>query len=309
MPERTPRPPYSRPRSGPRGWAIGALMALAVAAACRRAGPRIEGSSERGPNHDATAAGATVGKGASDGGAPLAPLSAEWIEQLELPEGGLAVVTPPAGATEPRPVIIAVHGAVDEPGGMCSAWRLIVDVYAFVVCPAGTPMQGSPRESRKYVWGSSDQIERRALEALEALVLRYGDHVAKDAPVIYAAFSQGATLSAPLLVRRAKRFSRAVLTEGGYRAFESPGVARAYANMGGERVLFTCSQAGCAPHFEGSRAALAREHVGARVVDAGPYGHSLPPPAREAIHAALPWLVEGLAGWEGYAASNKLAHH
>jgi predicted esterase len=232
----------------------------------------------------------------------------DWIERVALGDGGVAYVTPASGATGRRPVVVAIHGAVDDPGLMCGAWRLITDVYAFVVCPAGTPI-GPDVPGRKYVWGSTDQIERRALEALAMVEARYPDHVTPGAPVVYAAFSQGATMAAPLLVRHAKRFPRAVLTEGGHHAFEPAGLAQSYAKAGGERVLFTCSQGGCAPFFELSRAALDRAGVGARVVFSGAHGHSMPPPVRESVHEALAWVVEGLAGWEGYATAPKLPSH
>jgi poly(3-hydroxybutyrate) depolymerase len=238
----------------------------------------------------------------------LPPLAGDWIEKLPLPDNGLAYVTPPVGAVTKRPVVIAIHGAVDDPGLMCGAWRLVADVYPFVVCPAGTPI-GADVPSRRYVWSGADQIDKRALEALAALAAKYPDRVDPDAPVVYAAFSQGATMAAPLLVRQAKRFPRAVFTEGGHHAFEPPGLAQAYAKAGGERVLFTCSQGGCAGFFELSRAALDRAGVAARVVFSGVHGHSMPPPVRESVHDALPWVVEGLAGWEGYAAAPKLPSH
>ena len=150
----------------------------------------------------------------------------------------------------------------------------------------------------------------RALEAVAALAAKYPEHVDRDAPVLYAAFSQGATMAAPFLVRHAKQFPRAVLTEGGHHAFEAAGLAARYAKAGGERVLFTCSQGGgCAGYFESSRAALENAHVEARVVFSGAHGHSMPPPVRESVHDALPWVVAGLAGWEGYATAVKLTSH
>jgi predicted esterase len=239
----------------------------------------------------------------------LAPVAGDWIEKLALPDGGLAYVTPATGATSKRPVIVAIHGAVDDPGLMCGAWRLIADVYPFVVCPAGTPI-GADRPDRKYVWTGTPQIEKRALEAVAALAAKYPEHVDRDAPVLYAAFSQGATMAAPFLVRHGKQFPRAVLTEGGHHAFEPAGLAAAYAKAGGDRVLFTCSQGGgCAGYFEASRASLASAHVDARVLFSGAHGHSMPPPVRESIHVALPWVVAGLGGWEGYPAAPKLPSH
>lgn len=235
-------------------------------------------------------------------------MGGDWIEKLDVGDGGLAYVTPATGAREKRPVVLAIHGAVDDPGLMCGAFRLITDVYPFVVCPAGTPI-GADGPGRKYVWGSTEQIEKRAIEAIEAVEAKYPEHVTKGAPVLYAAFSQGATMATPLLVRNAKRFPRAVLTEGGHHAFEPAGLAQSYAKAGGERVLFTCSQGGCAGFFEPSRAALERAKIAAKVSFSGAHGHSMPPPVRESVNEALPWLIDGMPGWESYAEAPKLPSH
>lgn len=277
-------------------------LVLLLLAACRDA-PTVATTTDAAAPPSTPPPVATVAEDAAP-----APLAAPWIEKVELPDAGLAFVAPPVGARGPRPIVVAVHGAVDDPGLMCSAWRLIADVHPFVVCPAGTPL-GAPGEGRKYVWGSGEQIAKRVHEALDALIARYPAHVAKDAPIVYAAFSQGANMAGRLLGTEAKRFPRAVFTEGGHRVFEDAELARAYAKGGGERVLFTCSQPGCAPAFASSRMTLERAGVGARVEYSGPHGHSMPPAVRESIHAALPWIVEGLRGWEGYADAPRLPGH
>jgi hypothetical protein len=236
------------------------------------------------------------------------PLEGEWIEKLALPDDGIAYVTPPLGAREPRPIIVGIHGAWDDPGLMCSAYRLIVDVYAFVVCPAGRPVDPSAKDGRLFVWSSGDHIAKRVHEAVEATKAKYPGRVA-DAPMIYVAFSQGSNLAGTLLARDGKSFPRVVFTEGGYKTFDDAATARAFAKGGGERVLFTCSQPGCAGSFATSRAALERAGATARVDYSGPHGHSMPPAVREKIHDALPWIVEGLQGWEGYASAPKLEGH
>jgi hypothetical protein len=242
----------------------------------------------------------------ADPGPP--PLAAEWIEKLDLPDGGVGYVTPPVGAREPRPIIVAVHGAWDDPGLTCSAWRLIVDVYAFVVCPGGRPVDPS-KEGRLFVWSSGEHIAKRVHDALAATKAKFPGRVAEDAPMIYVAFSQGSNLAGTLLSREAKSFPRVVFTEGGYRTFDDASTARAFAKGGGERVLMTCSQPGCAGMFAGSRAALEHAGIAARVDYSGPHGHSMPPAVREQIHDAMPWIVAGLHGWEGYRDAPKLAGH
>ncbi|MBX3227007.1 MAG: hypothetical protein KIT84_41165 [Labilithrix sp.] len=233
-----------------------------------------------------------------------APLGGSWMEKLDLDGGGVAYVAPPLGSTEPRPVVVAVHGAFDHPGLMCSAWRVIVDTYAFVVCPAG-----SKGGKDTYVWPSSDAIDKATDAALAAVRAKYGARV-KAGPAVYAAFSQGANMAAPVLGAANKgRFARAALTEGGYRAFEDGGLARAFVKAGGKRVLYTCSQGGCTGSFAGSKAALVQAGAEVRVESPGAFGHSMVPEVRASLNRSLPWLVDGLSGWEGYAAAPKLASH
>lgn len=205
-------------------------------------------------------------------------------------------------------MIVAVHGAWDDPGLTCSAWRLIVDVYAFVVCPGGRPVDPTKKDGRLFVWSSGDHIAKRVHEALDATKAKYPGRVA-DGPMMYVAFSQGSNLAGVLLAREGKSFPRVVFTEGGYRTFEDASIARAFAESGGERVLMTCSQPGCPSAFATSKAALERAGVAARVDYSGPHGHSMPPEVREQIHDALPWLVEGLSDWAGYRAARKLEGH
>ena len=162
--------------------------------------------------------------------AGMIPLSGDWIEPLPLPGGGAAWVTPPVGATEPRPVIVAVHGAMSDPGEHCSTWRIVADVYPFVVCPSGLKVQ-----PHVHVWSSSQHIDDSVDAALAALKAKYGPYVA-DGPPIYAGFSQGANLAGPVLTRKTgHRFARAMLTEGGYRGLEAAPAVRGLGARGMRR--------------------------------------------------------------------------
>jgi predicted esterase len=258
--------------------------------ACSRAQPVIEADAAPPLAPPPLAAAETVDAG-------LPPLRGEWLEKLE----GNAFVAPPLGATEKRPVIVAVHGASNHPGLMCAAWRAIADGYAFVVCPGGRPTG----TDAYYVWSSAEHISQAIDAALASARARYGAWML-DAPYVYAGFSQGATLAAPVLVNG--KFARAALTEGGYHAFED-GFAHAFVKSGGERVLYTCSQAGCLGSFGGSKSALAHAHALVEVHSPGPVGHSLTPQVRASINADLGWLVDGMIGWESYASAPKLPTH
>jgi hypothetical protein len=288
-----------------RRWAKTVVLAssMVLMASCHDPAGRAMPS----PNGEASAElrAAEIGPDASPGVTPVAPPPPEdWIERLDLPEGGLAYVTPPRGASEPRPVVVAIHGAIDDAGLICSAWRLITDVYPFVLCPAGSKVRKDT-----YVWPSSEAIDKTIDRALVALHARFGDRVA-GGPAIYVGFSQGANLAGPVLgARKAEpRFARAVLTEGGYRGIDGAS-ARAFVKGGGRRVLFTCSQPGCASWFGASRAALASAGGESQLTYSGSYGHSMLPAVRESIHQALPWVVEGLEGWNAYATAPRLPIH
>ncbi len=236
---------------------------------------------------------------------PSSPrLEGNWIERIDIPQS-YALVTPPIGATERRPIVVSVHGAMDDPGWQCSAWRLIVDAYPFVVCPAGTKASGT-----LHAWSSDAQLETRVLAAVAAVKARWPSYVS-DAPLVYVAFSQGATMAGPLLQKHAERIPRAVLTEGGWHVFENATLLRTWATDGGAttRVLLTCSLPGCASGFDASKRGLARAGIDAHVVYAGSFGHTMAPGVRRSIHAEWPWFVAGLAGWETYAAAPKLAEH
>ena len=236
----------------------------------------------------------------------MQPLVAEWMERLDLGEGRVAYVAPPVGSTEKRPVIVAVHGAIDDAGLICSAWRLVADVYPFVVCPAGSKVRKDT-----YVWPSSDAITASVDRALAAARERWGERMF-EGPVTYVAFSQGANFAGPVLGHRggSTTFARAVLTEGGYGALDDARARAFVAQAGaGPRVLLTCSQPGCAGMFGGAKGTLERAGAGVRVVYAGAYGHSMVPEVRRSINDALGWLVEGAPGWETYAASPKLPVH
>jgi hypothetical protein len=251
----------------------------------------------------------TVRAGEIDAATPatsLRPLAAEWMERIDLANGAVVYVAPPVGSAEARPVVVAIHGAIDDAGLICSAWRLIVDAYAFVVCPAGSKVRKDT-----YVWPSSEAIGPAIDRALVAVHEKFGERVLRG-PALYVGFSQGANLAGGVLGRvnaRTTTFARAVLTEGGYHAFDSATSARDFVAAGGERVLYTCSQPGCATWFDGSRRSLERAGASVRVAYAGAYGHSMVPQVRASIHDALPWVVEGLEGWETYATASKLGTH
>src|SRR5580658_6456039 len=121
----------------------------------------------------------------SDG---LPPLGGEWIERWTMPSGRAVFVTRPQGATGPRPIVLAVHGAEDRADWASSDWRATTAGFAWVLCPQGVPLRSA------YAWPSADVIAKQAFEARDALRDRYGSYVAPG-PLLYGGFSQGASLA------------------------------------------------------------------------------------------------------------------
>jgi predicted esterase len=224
----------------------------------------------------------------------LPPLrGVEWLEQLDLGGGDAAAVTPPLGATEPRPLVVAVHGAHDRPEWACGGWRLGFAVHPFIVCPRGSPVGGG-----KFAWSSAAAIERATLAAIARVKERFGAHVAPP-PYVFAGFSQGATLAEPILVRNAALFPTVILAEGGYATLESARFARSFRENGGRTLVIVCGTGGCRSR---TRAALPTlQRAGLRVFESGDVrsGHNLNQPMQSALRRDLvSWFADDPA-WQG----------
>jgi predicted esterase len=234
--------------------------------------------------------------GTPKAGPPIKTLSAPGpMADLEVPGHGSAVVSLPLGATSPRPVLVATHGNFDKPEWTCNMWRSVVENRGFVVCPRGMKHPGSPPGDPHHRYASNAALEREIHAALDALKVRYSDFVAPG-PVVYAGFSQGAIMGAPIISRNPSLFTRAVLIEGGYDRM-SPGVVRSFAKGGGERVLFACGQALCERLAGESARALGKLGVEARVVHGKGEGHSYFGKVADEVRLAFDWVVGLDARW------------
>src|SRR5439155_17908947 len=143
------------------------VVVLLMCAACTRHDPPA--STDAGV---AMTAASVDGGRAALGGVP-------W--QIDVEEGGkkLGSISIPLGAREPRPILIALHGASDRPGWACGEWRAVTDAYPFVVCP-----RGDGPEANLY-WPSPAKT-RAAIDAmLEVTRSRFGDWLA-DGPTVLA---------------------------------------------------------------------------------------------------------------------------
>jgi predicted esterase len=226
---------------------------------------------------------------------PLPPLTnVGWLEPLSLPDGNLAYVTPPVGAREPRPVVVAVHGAGDRAEWACGGWRIATGNYAFVVCPQGLKMDGT-----RFAWDSPSTIARRVEASLAALHARFGEYVATG-PAIYAGFSQGATLAGPALLQVKDRFAAVVLAEGGYDLMRNPDFLRRLRANGTSRALVVCGSPNCFRSAPGFERTLTMTGFETAVAGDPLSGHNLNQRMQEALRAAWPPFFQPMEGWRGF---------
>jgi pimeloyl-ACP methyl ester carboxylesterase len=233
---------------------------------------------------------------ASPASAQLSPVTAD-ATLLPLPAAPFrdAVMSIPVGATEPRPVVVALHGNYDRPEWQCEVWRAVTKGFPFVVCPRGIPRSDAPRELDRWTYGKGSEVEREIDAALASLASRFGDHVARG-PVVYAGFSLGAIIGVGVVSRDPARFAHAVLVEGGHSQWTRER-ARAYATGGGKRVLFACGQRACKAETTVPGKLLEQAGVDVHLVYGDEQAHTYDGKVAEAIGRELAWLIEGDLRW------------
>lgn len=228
---------------------------------------------------------------------PPAPeiLGGAWQIDLVTADGAkLGVASIPVGATGPRPIVVALHGGSDRPEWACSAWRGITNGYAFVVCPRG------PGADASLAWGALPDTKARIARALAATRETHARWML-DADPVLVGFSMGATQTANLAADAPQRHRRIVLAESSYAPEPIARFTGPWTKGGGERVVFLCSTPGCGPVYRRAAAEVARRGVPARLNLAGTMAHGMWPEVIASMRRDLPWLVEGLPGWEDLA--------
>jgi predicted esterase len=199
-----------------------------------------------------------------------------------------AVLWVPA-STKPMPVVLATHGAYDNPESYCPFWQRLVAERAFVLCTRGRKISDIA-----FYYPNHFFIDAENTAALAALRARFGARIA-EGPVLYAGYSQGAIHGAPLLQLRAESYPRAVFIEGG--ALWTAHSAADYRKRGGQRLLFVCGTAGCKKGATRATKLLADPGVDVRFVWVPTAGHDYPPRMAELIAAELDWLVGDDPRW------------
>jgi pimeloyl-ACP methyl ester carboxylesterase len=219
----------------------------------------------------------------------LSPLTGEWMEKQ-----GEISFTPPLGATEARPLVVALHGAGDRPEWSCAEWREITGGHALIACPHGGPFGNA------YAWTSMAEIEQRALAAEADARAKYGVYVDPGPPLLVA-FSQGARLASILARKHPEHWPVVVLLEGGYDETKwafGPAFAK-----GGKRILFACSTYDCAKGYADAARSMAAAKVDGRIADFGNLGHHMGLSVRERMRAELRWVVRDDERWEAWLES------
>lgn len=200
---------------------------------------------------------------------------------LEVPGFLPAVLFVPRGA-EPRPLVVAAHGAGGSPEWECEYWSQLLGERSFVLCLRGTSLG----KGGGYYYRTQHALEaelvaaERAARAAEPRIAPGG---------VYVGFSQGSSMGSAIIARHGGKFSRLVLVEG----FERWNVprARAFAKAGGKRVLFACGTKECNAAASESARWMQRGGVDVRVEYAPGAGHTPMGEVQERVRGALPWLL------------------
>ncbi|WP_438018053.1 hypothetical protein WMF18_02770 [Sorangium sp. So ce315] len=288
----------------------GRAAGTAPAPACASTAPASSGAAQAADGGATHAAPAEAAAAPADAAAPaaLAAAPAALAEQIaplradaplvELAVEGFpsAVVSVPIGATGRRPVLIASHGNYDRPEWQCEVWRGIAGGDVFILCPRGVARSDSPSASDvRFTYESNARLEREIDAGLAALRARFPEHV-DPGPALYTGFSLGAIMGSAIAARRAALFPRLVLVEGGHDRWTSA-TAKAFADGGGQRVLFVCAQAGCGAAAAAAAARLEKAGVQTRVVRSKEAGHRYDGPVAEETQRALGWVLAGDPRW------------
>ena len=204
---------------------------------------------------------------------------------------GAATLALPLGATTPRPIAVVLHGARDRADWQCGSFRGLLGGRVFILCPQGVPQSAA---GGLYGLGTVDDSEAELRAALAALKARFAAHVAPS-PILLIGYAEGAAVAADLARQEPSFFARVALVNGNPTAFTSS-ATKIFAERGGKRVLFFCTNQQC--QDDGSQRALLLTRVGAVAKsvqsDVGPY---LDQPFVDALRKEMPWLLDGDARW------------
>lgn len=229
-----------------------------------------------------------------------APLTGAPIERIELGGGEEAFVALPVGARERRPVFVGVHGAGDRADWSCTEWQQATAGYALVVCPRSRHVH--PQDPGAYVWSSAEQIASAADHAVAAVRERYAPWTL-DAPLVYAGWSQGATLAADVVRTRPGVYDRAILVEVGHTALDPDAVASGLRVGGIARAIVACESAKCRTFAATFVRSARRQHLAVTLGDAGSRPHLFDEPMYRVLAPRIAELHPEDARYAGLTAA------
>jgi hypothetical protein len=210
---------------------------------------------------------------------------------LRVPEFLDAVVAIPSNPA-PLPVVVATHGAGGDPEWTCDAWGNRLRGRAFILCPRGKAI--SARNSWGYFYPDHFALEKEVLAALIALHAAFPQRVVQG-PMLYTAYSQGATMGALFVPGHAERFPFLILTEGGFDSW-SRASAKKFALGGGRRVLFVCGGTGCRDRAKRAAGMLTAAGVETRVEHVAGGGHTDGGRVGERLDEVYSWALGDPSG-------------
>ncbi|MGC4090068.1 MAG: hypothetical protein QM756_19740 [Polyangiaceae bacterium] len=229
-------------------------------------------------------------KASSQKGA-LKPLTAPtWLASLPVAGFGEARAALPLLATEPRPVLLALHGGFDRPEWQCGSYRGITHGRSFILCPRGVPVT-----PQAFGLGSPDDSERELRAAITGLKARFGAHVASG-PVVLSALGPSVEHALSLALKEPSFFSHLVLVNGSLSRL-TPAFATRFGASGGKRVLAVCSPGGCDADSDRRVSSLRPAGVEARLVLAE-RGQGLDGDIAALLEKQWSWLVASEPRWK-----------
>ncbi len=269
------------------------LLCVAVALSCKSAAEQSASPEARGGGPRSTPTVAARETASARERLPT-PLTAEHpIAELAVIGHAPAIVSLPLGATSKKPVLVATHGRDDVPEPLCDMWRGVIGDRGFVVCPRGIASATRPGT---FTYASAEALSDEIEAAVGSLREAYPDYV-DDGPLVYSGFSLGSFQGVRVVSRDPERTPRVILIEGGHDPWNED-LIRAFADGGGQRVLFVTGQAINQQRSQRVAKELEEAGIPSRIVHAEGAGHVYTGEVRERIAEAFDWVVEGDDRWK-----------